>query len=86
MGPLVEVGQVDLPTLVHMLRDLDLHVRGGLDVADGGVVGMGLQEPEGHRDVVVVSLVRDGDGAQDVDHVPVGSVIEYELIRLWDQS
>ena len=84
--PLVEVGQVDLPTLVHMFGHLDLHVRGRLHVADGGVVGVSLQEPQRDGDIVVLAFVGDRYRPEDVDHVSVSSIVEYELVRLWDQS
>ena len=44
MGPLVEVGQVDLAAGVHVLAHLDLHVGCGLDEGHGGVIGMGVQQ------------------------------------------
>ena len=44
MGPLVEVGQVDLAAGVHVFAHLDLHVGRGLHKGHGGVIGMGVQQ------------------------------------------
>ena len=55
MFPLVEVRQVDLAVGVDMFTRFDHHGAGGLDEADGGVVGVGVQQPQTHRDVVHVS-------------------------------
>lgn len=82
MLPVVQVGKVDLSVVVHVLRHLDLHVLGRPHVADGRVVGVGVQQPHGHGDVVVLPLVGDGDRAVQVDQVALVSVVEDELV-LW---
>ena len=46
MGPLLEVGQVDLAAGVHVLAHLDLHVSCGLHKGHGGVIGMGVQQDQ----------------------------------------
>ena len=48
------------------------------DVAHGGVVGMGVQQPQNHGDVVGLALVRDGDRAVQVDQLALVAVVEYE--------
>ena len=42
MLPLVEIGQIDAPGVVHVSAGLDLHAGGGLDVDEGRVEGVGV--------------------------------------------
>lgn len=54
MFPFMQVGQVDFAIGVHMLPCLDHHGAGGLHKADGGVIGVGVQQPHTDGDVVCV--------------------------------
>lgn len=53
--PLVQVGQVDFAVGVDVLAGFYHHGACRFDKADGGVVGIGVQQPQTHRDVVGVS-------------------------------
>jgi len=55
MFPLVQVRQVDLAVGVDVFARFDHHGIGGLDETDGGVVGVRVQQPQAHRDVVHVA-------------------------------
>merc|ERR1712130_999931 len=72
--------------MVHMLAHFDLHVRCWFDKAEGSMVGMGVHQPERDWDVVVLTLVRNRDGAIDVDQIPLDPVIEDELVLLRNQT
>ena len=63
----MEVGQVDLAVGVDVFASFDHHGTGGLDEADGGVVGVGVQQPQTHRDVVHVPYER-GEGKISPPH------------------
>ena len=52
----MKVGEVDLARLVNMLGHFDLHVRGGFDITKWSMVGMTVQNPNGHRNVIVRPL------------------------------
>lgn len=58
MLPLVQVRQVDFAVGVNVLPGFDHHGAGGLDEANGGVVGIGVQQPQTHRDVIGISYRR----------------------------
>ena len=58
--------------------NLYLHVMRRFDVAHGGVVGVGVQQPQNDGNVIGLSLVRDGDRAIQVDQLALIAVIEYE--------
>ena len=52
--PLLQVGQVHPPVGVDAVRHFDPHVVSGFDVAQWGLVGVGVQRPHCHRNVVGV--------------------------------
>ena len=55
MFPLVKVGQVDLAVGIYVFSSLDHHSASGLDKANGRVVGIRVQEPKTHWDVVDIA-------------------------------
>lgn len=57
--PLVKVGQVDLAVGVYVFASLDHHSTGGLDKANGRVVGIRVQEPKTHWDVVDIACQKE---------------------------
>ena len=85
VGPLVKVGQIDLATAIHMFGHLDLHVRRGLDEGQRGVERMCVQQGDGYRDVVVLTLIRDWDGPHQVQEFPLTTVIKDKLLPLGGQ-
>lgn len=52
--PVVQVGQVDLPVVVYEHTDVDAHVCGGLHVAQGSILGVGVHQPNADGNVVGV--------------------------------
>ena len=43
MTPLMQIGEIDLATSVHVLAHLDLHVRGGFHECYGSIVGVSVE-------------------------------------------
>ena len=56
------------------------------DIAHGGVVGMGVQQPQNHGDVVGLALVGHGDGAHQMQQLPLPPVVEHELVQLGGEA
>jgi len=44
MRPLVEVWKINLASSIDMLTHFDLHVRGWLDIAKRGMIGVGVEQ------------------------------------------
>lgn len=52
MFPLVQVGQVDLAVGVDVFAGLDHHRTGGLHKTYRRIVGIRIQQPQAHGDIV----------------------------------
>ena len=94
----MQVGQVDLPTVVDMLAHLnrqifyseaknqtiyfDLHVRRWFDKAERSMVGVRVHQPERDGDVVVLTLV---DKHHRLDKLGSGQIIAPwgKALMLW---
>ena len=94
----MQVGQVDLPTVVDMLAHLnrhmfysgaknqttyfDLHVRRWFDKAERSMVGVRVHQPERDGDVVVLALV---DKHHRLDKLGSGQIIAPwgKALMLW---
>ena len=79
--PLVQVGKIDLTIVINMLTNLDLHVWRGFDKAERSVVGVSVQDPDWDGDVVVLTLVWDRNGANNVDQLSGHSIMTQKLLR-----
>ena len=55
MLPLVQIRQIDLAIGVDVLASFDHHGAGRFDKAYGRVVGIRVQQPQTHRDVVDIA-------------------------------
>lgn len=78
--PFVKVGQVDLPSSIHMLANLYLHITGRLNITEWGMVGMSVQQVEGDWDVVVLPSVRYWDSALYINKVPLLAIVECKFV------
>jgi len=84
--PLVEVWKIDLASSINMFTHFHLHVRGWLDVAEGSMIRMGVEQVQRDGDVVILTPVWHRDRALNVDEVPLLAVIESELVLLGSKS
>lgn len=55
MLPLVQVGQVDLAVGIYVFAGLDHHRTGGLHKTYRRIVGIRIQQPQAHGNIVHVS-------------------------------
>jgi len=84
--PLVEVWKIDLASSINMFTHFHLHVWGWLDVAEGRMIRMCVEQVQRDGDVVILTPVWHRDRALNVDEVPLLAVIESELVLLGSKS
>jgi hypothetical protein len=78
----VEVWKIDLASSINMFTHFHLHVRGWLDIAEGRMIGMGVEQVKRDGDVVILTPVWHRDCALNVDEVPLLAVVECKLVLL----
>lgn len=79
--PLVQVWQIDLPCVIHMLGNSDFHIISGTDITHWSMQGVCVQDPDAHRDVIVCTMVWDWNCAREAYELSLGSIIKNEVLK-----
>jgi len=82
----VEVWKIDLASSINMFTHFHLHVRGWLDVAEGSMIRMGVEQVQRDGDVVILTPVWHRDRALNIDEVPLLAIVESKFVLLGGET